>query len=129
MADAGSTARMFNRKGVVLVAKDQEGRAITEDDILEATLDADPEEVNDLGDAFEIISDPANVVPVRSAVQAAGLDYESAEVSFVPEFTVEVDAPTAEKLMKIVEALEDSDDVQNVYTNFDASDEVLASIG
>jgi YebC/PmpR family DNA-binding regulatory protein len=128
MADAGSTARMFNRKGVVLVAKEQEGRAITEDDILEATLDADPEEVNDLGDAFEIISDPANVVPVRSAVQAAGLDYESAEVSFVPEFTQDVDGPTAEKLMKIVEALEDSDDVQNVYTNFDASDEVLASI-
>ena len=128
MADAGSTARMFNRKGVVLVAKEQEGRAINEDDILEATLDADPEEVNDLGDAFEIISDPANVVPVRSAVQAAGLDYESAEVAFVPEFTVEVDAPTVEKVMKIVEALEDSDDVQNVYTNFDASDEVLASI-
>jgi YebC/PmpR family DNA-binding regulatory protein len=128
MADAGSTARMFNRKGVVLVAKEQEGRTITEDDVLEATLDADPEEVNDLGDAFEIISDPANTVPVRSAVQAAGLDYESAEVSFVPEFTTEVDAPTAEKLMKIVEALEDSDDVQNVYTNFDASEEVLASI-
>jgi YebC/PmpR family DNA-binding regulatory protein len=128
MADAGSTARMFSRKGVVLVAKEQEGRALTEDDILEATLDADPEEVNDLGDAFEIISDPANVVPVRSAVQAAGLDYESAEVSFVPEFTQEVDAPTVEKVMKIVEALEDSDDVQNVYTNFDASDEVLASI-
>jgi YebC/PmpR family DNA-binding regulatory protein len=128
MADAGSTARMFNRKGVVLVAKEQDGRMITEDDILEATLDADPEEVNDLGDAFEILSDPANVVPVRSAVQAAGLDYESAEVSFVPEFTVDVDAATAEKLMKIVEALEDSDDVQNVYTNFDASEEVLASI-
>ena len=128
MADAGSTARMFNRKGVVLVAKEQEGRTITEDDVLEATLDADPEEINDLGDAYEIISDPANTVPVRSAVQAAGLDYESAEVSFVPEFTQEVDAPTAEKLMKIVEALEDSDDVQNVYTNFDASEEVLASI-
>ena len=91
MADAGSTARMFNRKGVVLVAKEQDGRSVTEDDLLEATLDADPEEVNDLGDAFEIISDPTNTVPVRTAVQAAGLDYESAEVSFVPEFTQEVD--------------------------------------
>ena len=129
MADAGSTARMFNRKGVVLVAKQQDVRSITEDDLLEATLDADPEEINDLGDTFEIITDPSNTVAVRTAVQEAGLDYESAEVSFVPQYTQEVDAAMAEKLMKIIDALEDSDDVQNVYANFDASDEVLASIG
>jgi transcriptional/translational regulatory protein YebC/TACO1 len=128
MADAGSTARMFNRKGVVIVAKQQDGRIVTEDDLLEAALDADPEEMNDLGDSFEIITEPGNTVAVRTAVQAAGLDYESAEVSFVPEYTQEVDAATAEKLMKIIDALEDSDDVQNVYANFDASDEVLASI-
>jgi YebC/PmpR family DNA-binding regulatory protein len=128
MADAGSTLRMFSRKGVVTLPKQQDGRTLTEDDVLEATLDADPEEVNDLGDSFEIVSDPSNTVPLRSAVQAAGLDYDSAEVSFVPDYTVEVDAPTAEKLMRIIDALEDSDDVQNVYANFDASDEVLASI-
>ena len=63
-------------------------------------------------------------MPVRTAVQQAGLDYDSAEVSFVPEFTQEVDEPTAEKLIRIIEALEDSDDVQNVYANFDAPDEV-----
>ncbi len=129
MADVGSTARMFHRKGVVLVPKEQEGRTLTEDDLLEATLDADPEEINDLGDSFEIIADPNDTVRVRTAVQDAGLDYDSAEVSFVPEYTQEVDAPTAEKLFRIIEALEDSDDVQNVYTNFDASDEVLASVG
>lgn len=128
MADVGSTARVFSRKGVVIVAKEQDGKTLSEDDILEATLDADPEDVNDLGDTFEIIADPANTVALRTAVQAAGLDYESAEVSFVPEFTQEVDGPTVEKMMKIVDALEDSDDVQNVYTNFDASNEVLASI-
>jgi len=128
MADAGSTARVFSRKGVVIVPKEQDGKSLTEDDILEATLDADPEDVLDLGDTFEIISDPANTVPVRTAVQSAGLDYDSAEVSFVPEFTQDVDGPTVEKMMKIVDALEDSDDVQNVYTNFDASSEVLASI-
>ena len=129
MADVGSTSRMFNRKGVVVVAKAQEGgKTLSEDDLLEATLDADPEEVNDLGESFEIISDPSDTVRVREAVQAAGLDYDSAEVSFVPEFTQEVDAPTVEKVMKIIDALEDSDDVQNVYANFDASDEVLASI-
>jgi YebC/PmpR family DNA-binding regulatory protein len=124
MADAGSTSRMFSRKGVVILAKDQDGRQLTEDDVLEATLDADPEEVNDLGETFEIISDPSNTVAVRTAVQQAGLDYESAEVSFVPDYTQEVDAPTAEKLFKIIEALEDSDDVQNVYANFEAPDEV-----
>ena len=118
MADAGSTMRMFSRKGVVILAKDQDGRQLTEDDVLEATLDADPEEVNDLGETFEIISDPSNTVAVRTAVQHAGLDYESAEVSFVPDYTQQVDAPTAEKLFKIIEALEDSDDVQNVYANF-----------
>jgi len=130
MADVGSTQRMFSRKGVVVVPKVQEGgKTISEDDLLEATLDADPEEVNDLGDNFEVISDPADTVRVREAVQSAGLDYESAEVSFVPDFTQEVDAPTVEKLFKIIEALEDSDDVQNVYSNFDASDEVMASLG
>jgi YebC/PmpR family DNA-binding regulatory protein len=129
MADVGSTARVFSRKGVVLVPKQQEGRTLSEDDLLEATLDADPEEVNDLGESFEILSDPSDTVRVREAVQAAGLDYDSAEVSFVPEYTQEVDAPTAEKLFKIIEALEDSDDVQNVYSNFDASDEVLATVG
>jgi transcriptional/translational regulatory protein YebC/TACO1 len=67
-------------------------------------------------------------VQVHTEVQQAGLDYESAEVSFVPEYTQEVDAATAEKLLKIIDALEDSDDVQNVYANFDASDEVLANI-
>jgi YebC/PmpR family DNA-binding regulatory protein len=135
MADPGSTARMFDRKGVVVVSKeqtvgegrDQTTRTVTEDDLLEATLDAGPEDVNDLGDSFEIISDPNDVVPVREAIQNAGLDYDSAEVSFVPQYTQEIDAPTAEKLFKIIDALEDSDDVQDVYSNFDASDEVMAA--
>ncbi len=129
MADVGSTARMFSRKGVVTVAKEQGGRELTEDDLLEATLDAGPEEVNDLGDSFEILADPNDTVAVRKAVEAAGLDYDSAEVSFVPDYTQDVDAPTAEKLFKIIDALEDSDDVQNVYANFDASEDVLEAVG
>ena len=129
MADVGSTARMFSRKGVVTVAKEQGGRELNEDDLLEATLEAGPEDVNDLGESFEIIADPNDTVAVRKAVEAAGLDYDSAEISFVPEFTQDVDAPTAEKLFKIIDALEDSDDVQNVYANFDASDDVLEAVG
>ncbi|WP_114560290.1 YebC/PmpR family DNA-binding transcriptional regulator [Desertihabitans aurantiacus] len=128
MADVGSTARMFQRKGVVVVSKEQGDRTLTEDDLLEATLEAGPEDVTDLGEVFEIVSEPTDLVAVRTAVQDAGLDYESAEVSFVPDYTQEMDAEVAEKLGRIVDALEDSDDVQNVYTNADASDDVLATL-
>ncbi|SDE23006.1 YebC/PmpR family DNA-binding transcriptional regulator [Auraticoccus monumenti] len=128
MADVGSTARMFQRKGVVVVAKEQDGRTLTEDDLLEATLEAGPEEVSDLGEVFEVITDPADLVAVRTSVQEAGLDYESAEVSFVPDFTQQVDAEVAEKVERIVDALEDSDDVQDVYTNVDVPEEALAAL-
>ena len=126
MADAGSTARMFNRKGVVIVAKQQDGRDVTEDDLLEATLDADPEEINDLGDSFEILSEPNDLVAVRTALQDAGIDYESAEASFQPSVTVPVDLDAARKVLRLVDALEDSDDVQDVYTNIDIPDDVAA---
>jgi YebC/PmpR family DNA-binding regulatory protein len=125
MADAGSVSYMFGRKGVVVLEKDQGAKVVTEDDLLEATLDAGAEEVNDLGEAFEVISDPNDLVAVRSAIQEAGLDYDSAEVSFVPSVTVEVDADTADKVFRLIEALEDSDDVQNVYANFDAPEDAL----
>jgi hypothetical protein len=78
-ADVQSQGRSHRRQ-------QQDGRGITEDDLLEATLDADPEEINDLGDTFEIITDPSNTVAVRTAVEQAGFDYESAEVSFVPQY-------------------------------------------
>jgi YebC/PmpR family DNA-binding regulatory protein len=129
MADAGSTMRMFNRRGVVVVDKEQDGQTITEDGVLEATLDAGPEEINDLGESFEIICDPNDVVEVRTAIQNAGYDYESAEVSFVPSYTQPIDEAAATKLFKIIDALEDSEDVQNVYSNFDAPDDVLAAAG
>ena len=128
MADAGSVSYMFARKGVVVVEKEQEGRTVSEDDLLELALEAGADDVNDLGDAFEIVSEPNDLVPVRTAIEAAGLDYDSAEVSFVPSVTVEVDAGTAAKVVHLIEALEDSEDVQNVYANFDASEEALASL-
>ncbi len=129
MADAGSVSYMFTRKGVVIVPKAQEGSQTDEDAVLDAVLDAGAEEVNDLGDAFEVISEPTDLVTVRTALQAGGLDYDSAEASFVPSLTVGVDMDGAKKVFRLVEALEDSDDVQNVYANFDAPDEVLAEIG
>ena len=129
MADVGSVSRIFDRKGVVEVAKSQTGRTLTEDDLLEATLDADPEDVSDEGETFKVISDPSLVVDVRKAVQAAGLDYESAEVQFVPQYTTAVDtAEIAEKLFKLLDAIEDVDDVQTVYSNEDVPEAVLAEL-
>ena len=134
MADAGSVSYLFNRKGVVLLPKVQEDSdsgeksELSEDDVLGAVLDAGAEEVNDLGESFEVLSEPGDLVAVRSALQENGVDYESAEAQFVPSMTVEVDAEGAKKVFKLVEALEDSDDVQNVYGNFDVPDEVLAAL-
>ncbi|HVV22693.1 MAG TPA: YebC/PmpR family DNA-binding transcriptional regulator [Pseudonocardiaceae bacterium] len=125
MADPGSVAYMFNRKGVVIVPKTD---GLTEDDVLLAVLDAGAEEVNDLGDSFEIVSEATDLVAVRKALQDAGDDYESAEASFLPTMTVPLDADGARKVLRLVDALEDCDDVQNVYGNFDVSDDVLAEI-
>ncbi|MDQ3166372.1 MAG: YebC/PmpR family DNA-binding transcriptional regulator [Actinomycetota bacterium] len=129
LADPGSVSYLFSRKGVVLVPREQDAARLGEDDVLAAVLDAGAEEVNDLGDTFEVICEAGDLVTVRSALQATGLDYESAEVSFVPSVTVDVDADAARLVLRLVDALEDSDDVQNVFANFDADDEVLATFG
>jgi YebC/PmpR family DNA-binding regulatory protein len=128
LADPGSVSYLFNRKGVVIVAKDQEGRQVAEDDVLEATLDAGAEEVNDIGDSFEVISEATDLVAVRTALQAGGIDYDSAEASFVASMSVEVDEDGAKKVLRLVEALEDLDDVQNVFGNFEVPDDVMAAI-
>jgi YebC/PmpR family DNA-binding regulatory protein len=125
LADAGSVAYMFSRKGVVLLPK---AAGLSEDDVLGAVLDAGAEEVNDLGEAFEVVSEPTDLIAVRTALQGAGLEYESAESSFVPSVTVALDEEGARKIFKLIDALEDSDDVQNVYANFDVSDEVMQLI-
>jgi YebC/PmpR family DNA-binding regulatory protein len=128
LADPGSVSYLFNRKGVVIVPQSQEAKQVSEDDVLEATLDAGAEDVNDLGDAFEVLSEATDLVAVRSALQDAGLDYDSAEAQFVPTMEVTVDAEGAGKVMRLVEALEDLDDVQNVYGNFDIPDDVLEAL-
>ncbi|HWF29659.1 MAG TPA: YebC/PmpR family DNA-binding transcriptional regulator [Mycobacterium sp.] len=124
MADPGSVAYLFARKGVVTLEKN----GLTEDDLLAAVLDAGAEDVTDLGDSFEIISEPTDLVAVRTALQEAGIDYDSADAGFQPSVTVALDADGAQKIIRLVDALEDSDDVQDVYTNADIPDEVLAQI-
>jgi YebC/PmpR family DNA-binding regulatory protein len=129
MADPGSVAYLFNRKGVVLVPKDGSGQGIGEDELLLAVLDAGAEEVNDLGEAFEVVCEATDLVAVRTALQDAGIEYDSAETQFLPSVQVPLDEDGARKVLRLVDALEDSDDVQNVYANFDVSDEVLDAVG
>ena len=126
MADPGSVAYMFNRKGVIIVPK---VAGLTEDDLLMAVLDAGAEEVNDLGESFEVVSEATDVVAVRTALQGAEIDYDSAEATFLPSVTVELDEDGATEVFRLIEALEDSDDVQNVYANFDVSDDVMEKVG
>jgi YebC/PmpR family DNA-binding regulatory protein len=125
MADPGSVSYLFNRKGVVIVPKE----SLSEDDVLLAVLDAGAEEVNDIGDSFEVISEATDLIPVRTALQTAGIEYDSADSSFLPSVQVPLDEDGARKVFKLIDALEDSDDVQNVYANFDVSDEVMEAVG
>jgi YebC/PmpR family DNA-binding regulatory protein len=126
LADPGSVAYMFTRKGVVVVGK--EGTELTEDDVLGAVLEAGAEDVEDQGDTFEVVCEPTDLAAVRDALKAAGIEYDSAEASFVPSVQVPLDAEGATKVFRLIDALDDCDDVQNVYANYDVSDDVMAAL-
>jgi len=126
LGEQGSVAYNFERKGVITVPAE----GTTEDDVLMAVLDAGAEEVNPTpnGESFEIITEATDLVAVRTALVEAGIDYEAADAEFVPNLKVEIDADTARKVFRLIDALEDSDDVQNVYSNFDLTPEVQAEL-
>ncbi|CAN5581852.1 YebC/PmpR family DNA-binding transcriptional regulator [soil metagenome] len=123
LADPGSVAYNFSRKGVISITKTD---GVTEDDILLAVMDAGAEDVADQGGGFEVITDPSQLVTARTALVDAGIDYDSAEAEFVPNLRVEVDADTARKVFRLIDALEDSDDVQNIFSNYDIPADVQA---
>ncbi|HYI32173.1 MAG TPA: YebC/PmpR family DNA-binding transcriptional regulator [Glaciibacter sp.] len=125
MADPGSVAYNFHRKGVVVVPQ---AAGVSEDDVLMAVLDAGAEEVVNEGETFEVFTDASDLVPTRTALQEAGIDYDSADIAFVPSLKVEVDAETARKVFRLIDALEDLDDVQNIYSNYDVSPAVQAEL-
>jgi YebC/PmpR family DNA-binding regulatory protein len=124
MADPGSVSYNFHRKGVIVVP----GEGTTEDDVLMAVLDAGAEEVAQQGESFEVLTDASDLVATRTALQDAGIDYDSADVEFVAQVKIESDAETARKVFRLIDALEDSDDVQNIYSNFDLTPEVQAEL-
>jgi YebC/PmpR family DNA-binding regulatory protein len=125
MADPGSVSYLFSRKGVVVVPKSD---GVDEDSVLMAVLDAGAEEVVNEGETFEVFTDASALVPTRSALQEAGIDYDSADIAFVPSLKVEVDADTARKVFRLIDALEDLDDVQNIYSNYDVPPAVQAEL-
>jgi YebC/PmpR family DNA-binding regulatory protein len=124
VADPGSVSYMFARKGVVSLPKND----LTEDDLLMAVLDAGAEEVKEHGENFEVHSDPTDLRAVVAGLEEAGIEYETDEIEFVSSMAVELDADAARKFLKLVDALEDLDDVQNVYSNADISQDVLAEL-
>lgn len=124
VADPGSVAYLFSRKGVVSLPR----KELSEDDVLMAVLDAGAEEVKESGDTFEVHSEASDLRAVVAALEEAGIEYETDEVEFVPSMQVELDADAARKFLKLVDALEELDDVQNVYSNADLNDDVLAQL-
>lgn len=124
LGEPGSVAWMFDRRGIVLVA------GATEDDVLASAADAGADDVrSDDEGRWEIVSDVQRFAQVRDALSAAGLTIESAELTMLPQSTVPLDAAGARPVLKLMDTLEDLDDVQGVYTNFDVPDEVLAEVG
>ncbi len=125
MADPGSVAYNFARKGVVSITKVD---GLSEDDVLAAVLDAGAEEVIDRGAGFEVVAEPADLVATRVAVQAAGIDYDAADIEFLAAVSVSPELEIVQKVFKLVDALDDCDDVQNVFTNMEPSSDVLEAL-
>ncbi|ABM28007.1 YebC/PmpR family DNA-binding transcriptional regulator [Nitratidesulfovibrio vulgaris] len=125
MGESGCVAWMFDRKGVITLEKDK----YTEEQLMEVALEAGAEDVTDEGESWEVVTAAADFNAVREALEAAGVEMQSAEFTMVPQNEIEVDVETGRKLMRLVDALEDNDDVQNVHANFDLPDELLAELG
>ena len=124
LAQPGAVAWVFERRGSIVV----DGGKYEEDDIMAAAIDAGAEDVVQDGVEFQVLTEPADFAAVRDAILAAGIEFEAAELTMIPKNTVKLEENDARKTMKIVDALEDSDDVQEVYANFDIPEDVLEGL-
>jgi YebC/PmpR family DNA-binding regulatory protein len=120
----GSVAWQFDRKGVVLV----EGEGVDEDQLIELALAGGAEDISEDGAQWQITTDPADFMAVRGALEEGGVGYASAELTLVPKTTVEVSEKEARQVLRLIDELEDNDDVQGVYANFDISEEILETV-
>jgi YebC/PmpR family DNA-binding regulatory protein len=125
LGESGSTAWMFQRKGLIQIEKDV---APDEEGLLEVALEAGADDLSDAESTWEITTDPAAFGAVRDAISAAGVAMISAELTMVPQSTVPVDGGHAKQVLALLEALEDLDDTQSVYANFDIPESVMAEL-
>jgi YebC/PmpR family DNA-binding regulatory protein len=125
LGETGSTAWMFNRKGVIVVEKDA---APDDERLFELALEAGAEDLNDSESSWEVVTEPTALASVRDTLRAAGIDLFSAELTMLPQSTIPVDGGEARKVLQLIEGLDDLEDVQNVYANFDIPEEVMASL-
>ena len=126
LGEQGSVAWMFNRRGLVEVEK---STAPSEERILEVIVEAGADDLTDAGEQWEIITEPETLRPVRQALEQAGVPVASADLTMIPQNTVPVGADKAASVLRLIESLEDLEDVQAVHANFDIPDEVLAEVG
>jgi len=120
----GCVSYMFHKKGIILV----ENEGVDEDELMETALEAGADDMVGYDDHFEITTEPSAFEDVRSAIEEAGFPIASAELSMVPDNTVKVSAKDAPKILRLMDALENQDDVQNVYSNFDIPEDILAEL-
>jgi YebC/PmpR family DNA-binding regulatory protein len=124
LAQPGAVAWGFERRGSILVDASRYG----EDDVMAAAIDAGAEDVVQDGEQFQVLTEPSDLAAVRDAIGAAGIEIENAELTMIPKNTVKLEENDARKTMKIMDALEESDDVQEVYANFDIPEDVLEAL-
>ena len=124
LGEIGSVAWMFEKKGVITVAKEQ----LTEDDVMSVALDAGADDLKTLDDIFEVYTSPESFEVVRKAIEDKAMKIESAQIQMMAKDNVKVEGKEAEQLLKLMEVLEEHDDVQNIYSNFDIDDKLLATL-
>jgi YebC/PmpR family DNA-binding regulatory protein len=125
LAEPGSVSWQFERKGIIQLEK----AAASEDDLMLAALDAGAEDIEDQGDTWQVTTPPTDLHAVRAALEGAGIAFLNADLTMLPSQTVPLtDASAAKSVLRVIDALEEHDDVQNVYANFDIPDDVLASV-
>jgi YebC/PmpR family DNA-binding regulatory protein len=125
LGTSGCVAWMFEKKGFFLVPSD----AVDEETLMEITLDAGAEDIQPSGEGFEVTCDPSGYEAVSKVLESAGIKPDVSQVTLIPKDTVDLDASTARKVLRLMEALDDHDDVQNVSSNFNIPEEVMAQIG
>ena len=124
LGTSGSVAYLFERKGVILIPRDN----VDEDELMELALEGGAEDVETMESDYRVVTAPEDFTSVRDTLREAGVEFENAEITMQPQNSIELDASTARQTLRLIDALEENDDVQEVYANFDISEEVMSVV-